>query len=146
MLDAVLEATADADILLMAAAVGDYRPATVSEHKIKKTADLTLRLERTPDILAAVARRRAEAGFPRVVVGFAAESQDLLANARAKLEAKGLDLIVANDITAADAGFAAETNRVVLLDREGRVEALPLMSKAAVAEAVLDRVTRILAG
>ncbi len=146
MLDAVLEATADADALLMAAAVGDYRPATVAEHKIKKTADLTLRLERTPDILAAVARRRAGTGFPRVVVGFAAESQDLLENARAKLEAKGLDLIVANDITAPDAGFAAETNRVVLLDREGGVEMLPLMSKAAVAGAVLDRVTRILAG
>jgi len=79
-----------------------------------------------------------------VVVGFAAESQDLLANARAKLEAKRLDLIVANDITAADAGFAAETNRVVLLDREGGVEELPLMSKAAVAETVLDRVTRML--
>ncbi len=146
MLDAVLEATADADALLMAAAVGDYRPATVAEHKIKKTADLTLRLERTPDILAAVARRRAGTGFPRVVVGFAAESQDLLENARAKLEAKGLDLIVANDITAPDAGFAAETNRVVLLDREGGVEALPLMSKAAVAGAVLDRVAHILVG
>jgi phosphopantothenoylcysteine decarboxylase/phosphopantothenate--cysteine ligase len=79
-----------------------------------------------------------------VVVGFAAESQDLLENARAKLEAKRLDLIVANDITAADAGFAAETNRVVLLDREGGVEELPLMSKAAVAETVLDRVTRML--
>jgi phosphopantothenoylcysteine decarboxylase/phosphopantothenate--cysteine ligase len=78
------------------------------------------------------------------VVGFAAESQDLLENARAKLEAKRLDLIVANDITAADAGFAAETNRVVLLDREGGVEELPLMSKAAVAETVLDRVTRML--
>ena len=142
MLDAVLEATADADALLMAAAVGDYRPATVSSHKIKKTADLTLRLERTPDILAAVAERRRTTGHPRVVVGFAAESQDLLENARAKLEAKGLDLIAANDITAADAGFAAETNRVVLLDRNGGVEELPLMSKAAVAEAILDRVAR----
>lgn len=146
MLDAVLEATADADLLLMAAAVGDYRPATTSPHKIKKTADLTLRLERTPDILAAVAERRAATGFPRVVVGFAAESQDLLENARAKLEAKRLDLIVANDITAPDAGFAAETNRVVLLDREGSVERLPLMSKSAVAEAVLDRVGRYLMG
>lgn len=146
MLDAVLEATADADVLLMAAAVGDYRPATVSEHKIKKTADLTLRLERTPDILAAVARQRADTGRPPIVVGFAAESRNLLENARAKLEAKRLDLIVANDVTAADAGFAAETNRVVLLDREGGVEELPLMSKAAVAETVLDRVTQMLTG
>lgn len=146
MLDAVLEASADADVLLMAAAVGDFRPATVPAHKIKKTADLTLRLERTPDILAAVARQRVVTGFPRAVVGFAAESQDLLENARAKLEAKRLDLIVANDITAPDAGFAAETNRVVLLDRAGGVEELPLMSKAAVAETVLDRVTRMLTG
>ncbi len=142
MLDAVLEATADADVLLMAAAVGDYRPASVSPHKIKKTADLTIRLERTPDILAAVAERRRTTGRPRVVVGFAAESQDLLENARAKLEAKGLDLIAANDITATDAGFAVETNRVVLLDRDGGMEELPLMRKAAVAEAILDRVAR----
>lgn len=145
MLDAVLEATADADVLLMAAAVGDYRPVTVSAHKIKKTADLTIRLERTPDILAEVARRRSATGQPLVVVGFAAESQDLLENARAKLEAKGLDLIAANDITATDAGFAAETNRVVLLDRDGGVEELPLMSKAAVAETILDRVASLLA-
>ena len=81
---------------------------------------------------------------PQVVVGFAAESQDLVQNARAKLEAKGLSLVVANDITAPNAGFAADTNQVTLLDPEGRVETLPLMSKAEVAEVVLDRVVELL--
>ena len=141
---ATLEACAEADLLLMAAAVADYRPAEVAAQKMKKAAaDLTLRLTRTPDVLASVAARRAESGYPHTVVGFAAESQELIANARSKLEAKSLDLIVANDVTARDAGFAAETNRVVILDREGGVEELPLMSKTAVAEAILDRVTEI---
>jgi phosphopantothenoylcysteine decarboxylase/phosphopantothenate--cysteine ligase len=140
MREATLAACADADALLMAAAVGDYHLETPAEHKIKKEeqGDLLLRLARTPDILAAVAGQRAETGFPRMVVGFAAESQGVVENARVKLAAKGLDLIVANDVTAPDAGFAAPTNRVTLLGRDGRMEALPLMSKAAVAEAVLD--------
>jgi phosphopantothenoylcysteine decarboxylase/phosphopantothenate--cysteine ligase len=142
---AVLEASAQADVLLMAAAVGDYRPADTFAQKLKKTEkDLTLQLTRTPDVLAAVAERRRETGYPRVTVGFAAETEGLLANARAKREAKRLELIVANDVTAAGAGFGAETNRVVLLDRDGSVEELPLMSKAAVAEAVLERATDLL--
>jgi phosphopantothenoylcysteine decarboxylase/phosphopantothenate--cysteine ligase len=117
----------------------------VASHKIKKTdSDLTLRLARTPDVLATVAARREEAGLPRVVVGFAAETQDLVENARAKLAAKRLDLIVANDVTAADAGFGWETNRVLLIHRDGQVEPLPLMSKAAVAEAVLERAAALL--
>lgn len=141
MRDAVLAACIRTDLLLMAAAVGDYRPTTVALQKIKKEeGDLTLRLEHTPDILAAVAEQRTTTGFPRVVVGFAAESQDLVENARAKLKAKRLDLIVANDVTAPNAGFAAETNRVVLLDRQGNVEELPLLTKAAVAEAVLEHI------
>jgi len=145
MQQAVVEACAEADLLLMAAAVGDYRPSTTAAQKIKKTTEgLTLRLTRTPDVLTAVAQLRVASGFPRVVVGFAAESQDLLQNARAKLMVKDLDLIVANDITAQDAGFAAETNRAVLLDREGGVEELPLLSKAEVAEIVLDRSTALL--
>jgi phosphopantothenoylcysteine decarboxylase/phosphopantothenate--cysteine ligase len=137
MRDAVLAACASADLLLMAAAVGDYRPATVAAQKIKKGGPLTLHLERTPDILAAVAERRAVTGFPRRVVGFAAESERLVEHAHAKMEEKGLDWIVANDITASDAGFAVETNRVVILGRDGSVEELPLMNKAEVAEAVL---------
>jgi len=145
MCDAVLAAATDADALLMAAAVADYRPAETAAHKIKKgESDLTFRLTRTPDVLAAVAGRRAKTGAPRVVVGFAAESQNLIENARAKMEAKGLDLIVANDVTAPDAGFGVETNRVVLLDSTGGIEELPLMSKAAVAEVVLDRVVNLL--
>ena len=133
-------------MLLMAAAVADYRPAEDAPQKIKKgEGDLTLRLVRTPDVLAAVAERRAATGRPRVVVGFAAETENLIENARAKLQAKGLDLIVANDVTAPGAGFAVETNRVVILDREGRADPLPLMSKPAVAEAVLDRVAGLLA-
>jgi phosphopantothenoylcysteine decarboxylase/phosphopantothenate--cysteine ligase len=148
MHDAVLSALEQQpDALLMAAAVADYCPARTAPQKIKKEGtDLTLHLARTPDILLAVAAQRATTGFPRAVVGFAAESEDLIENARAKLAAKDLDLIVANDITAHDAGFTAETNRVAILDREGKREDLPLMSKAAVADAILDRVVPLLIG
>ena len=147
MREGVISAVERADVLLMAAAVADYRPAEAAPQKIKKSMGAQdLRLVRTPDILSDVAVQRAETGFPRVVVGFAAESQDLVKNARAKLETKGLDLIVANDITAPDAGFAAETNRVVILGREGSTEELPLMSKTAVAETVLERVAGLLTG
>jgi phosphopantothenoylcysteine decarboxylase/phosphopantothenate--cysteine ligase len=145
MKEAVLEASATGDALLMAAAVGDYGPTEVAAQKMKKgTSDLTLRLTRTPDILAAVAEKRAATGCPRVVVGFAAETEDLLENARKKLEAKDLDLIVANDVTAAYAGFGTETNRVVLLGRDGEATELPLMSKFAVAERVLEQVGNLL--
>jgi phosphopantothenoylcysteine decarboxylase/phosphopantothenate--cysteine ligase len=145
MHDAVLSAVEQADALLMAAAVADYGPTRIAPQKIKKgETDLTLRLARTPDILSAVAARRTITGFPRAAVGFAAESEYLVENARAKLSAKSLDLIVANDITAHDAGFAATTNRVVILDREGKREDLPLMDKAAVADAILDRVVFLL--
>ena len=147
MHDATVVACADADLLLMAAAVADFRPATTTPQKIKKDAsDLTLRLKRTPDILTSVTTQRKATGFPRVVVGFAAESQAVVENARAKLTAKRLDLIVANDITATDAGFDAETNRVVLIRRDARPEQLPLMSKSAVAEAILERVVGMLHG
>lgn len=145
MHDAVLSAVERADALLMAAAVADYRPAEATPQKIKKEkGGLTLDLVRTPDTLSAVAQQRAEVGYPRLVVGFAAESENLVENARAKLEAKRLDLIVANDVTAPDAGFGVETNRVVLIGRDGSVEELPLMSKGAVAEAILERVVRLL--
>ena len=105
----------------------------------------SLQLTRTPDILMAVAELRAKVCSPQVVVGFAAESENLLENARAKLAAKHFDLLVANDITAHDAGFAAETNRVAILAPDEGVEQLPLMSKAAVGEAVLDRLVAVLA-
>lgn len=145
MHDVVLPAVEQADVLLMAAAPADYRSTAAAPQKIKKgKGDLTLRLARTPDILSSVAVRWAETRYPRIVVGFAAESENLLENARAKLVAKNMDLIVANDIIASDAGFNAETNRVVILDRDGGTEKLPLMSKAAVAEAILDRVQSLL--
>lgn len=143
---AVLEASAGADVLLMAAAVADHRPDEAAAQKMKKgDHGLSLRLTRTPDILAAVARQRAESGWPRVVVGFAAETEDVVANARGKLVAKNLDLIVANDVTAADAGFEAETNRVVLVEGQEGATELPLMSKFAVADRVLTRVEALLA-
>ncbi len=141
MLDAVLAHLPGADLLLMAAAVADFTPADTAAHKIKKsgTDGLTLRLAPTADILAEVQRARQATGFPRVVVGFAAESENLLENARAKLERKGLDLLVANDITAPEAGFAVETNRVTILDAEGGQQPLALMSKTQVAEIVVER-------
>jgi phosphopantothenoylcysteine decarboxylase/phosphopantothenate--cysteine ligase len=129
----------------MAAAVADFRPQTSEPHKIKRGSGArTLQLEPTEDILAQVAERRKQSGRPKVIVGFAAESQDVLDSARSKLERKGLALIVANDVTATDAGFAVDTNRVTLLDAGGGVQALPLMSKAQVAEHVLDRLEALL--
>lgn len=148
MLDAVLEHVVAADVLVMAAAVADYRPAIVQTEKIKKTdggAGMSLEMEQTPDILVEVQRRRESAGTPAIVVGFAAESQDLLANAQAKLARKGLDLIVANDITASDAGFSVDTNRVTLIAADGEVRPLPLMSKAEVADVVMAWAARRLA-
>lgn len=145
MAGAVQAASGDADALLMAAAVADFRPALAADQKLKKERGLaSLPLEPTTDILSTVAEQRHESRRPRVVVGFAAETEDLLENAAAKLQAKDLDLIVANDVSATDAGFAVNTNRVILLDAWGNSEPLPLMSKTAVAERVLDRVIKLL--
>ncbi len=145
MRDAVLSASEGADALVMAAAVADYRPVESALQKIKKTeGDLTLQLSRTPDILAEVARRRESGRAPQVAVGFAAETEDLLANAREKLQRKRLDLIAANDVSAADAGFGVDTNQVTLLAADGTVEALPLMSKEEVAHEIWDRVGQLL--
>ncbi|MCB0181623.1 MAG: bifunctional phosphopantothenoylcysteine decarboxylase/phosphopantothenate--cysteine ligase CoaBC, partial [Anaerolineae bacterium] len=130
MLDAVLTATDQATALIMAAAVADFRPLTVAEQKIKKRGDtegLVLELVRNPDILAEVAARKATGTGPDITVGFAAETHDLLANAHEKLKRKRLDLIVANDVTATDAGFAVDTNRVTLLGTDGSIEETPLM-------------------
>jgi len=144
MAGAVLDACPHADALLMAAAVADFRPAGPSVHKIKKAQGVpTLALERTPDILSEVARQRRESGRPRAVVGFAAETENVLANAQAKLEAKGLDLMVANDVSAADAGFGVDTNRVTLIDAGG-ANPLPLLSKAEVADQVIERLVDLL--
>lgn len=145
MLDAVLSETHDADALIMAAAVADFRPRIPQTQKIKKETEISsLELEATPDILVAVAERRAHLGFPRRVIGFAAESEDLLTNAQSKLQRKRLDMIVANDISAQNAGFEVDTNQVTLLFADGRVEALPLMGKDQVAEVVIGHLITML--
>ncbi len=140
MRDVIVPESADADVLVMAAAVADYQASEPVGEKIKREGreGLSLSLSRTPDILVEVGTR---AGL--VKVGFAAESSDLLANAAHKLKAKGLDLIAANDITATDAGFGADNNRVVLLDHAGGKEELPLMTKYEVAWRILDRITAL---
>jgi phosphopantothenoylcysteine decarboxylase/phosphopantothenate--cysteine ligase len=144
MRQAVLAALPESDALIMAAAVADYRPVGAAAHKIKKGGSgLELELVRTTDILAEVAAQRTELGWPRVVVGFAAETQDLLANAQAKLQAKCLDLMVANDARQA---MGAKVNQVTLLDVSGGVEELPLLPKDEVAERVMDRVVELLQG
>jgi phosphopantothenoylcysteine decarboxylase / phosphopantothenate---cysteine ligase len=141
MLEAVLAECALAEALLMAAAPADFRSAAPASQKIKKEAGAPhIQLAANPDILSAVAHQKSETGFPRVTVGFAAESQDLLENAQHKLETKKLDIIAANDISAGDAGFSVDTNRVTLLFAGGRVEALPLLTKAEVADVILERV------
>jgi len=139
MRDAVVRECRDAQALVMAAAVADYQPVAIAEQKMKRRAKtLSLELTRTPDILA-------EAGTGLIRVGFAAESENLVANARGKLESKGLHLIVANDITGPETAFDADTNRVVILDRDGGEERLPAMAKYDVAQRILDRVVELLA-
>ncbi len=147
MCDAVLAAQPEIDVLIGAAAVADFRPAEVADQKIKKKGDsegLVITLVRNPDILAEVARHQVALGRPYVTIGFAAETENLLDNAQVKLAAKGLDLIVANDVTATDAGFAVDTNRVVLLAPGTAPEPLPLLSKQAVAERIMQRITEML--
>lgn len=139
MLNAVLEHSRTADALVMAAAVADFHPAVTNTQKIKKSSGFkSIPLEPTADILATLAAERVKTGLPRRVIGFAAESQDLLQNAATKLKAKNLDLIVANDITAPDAGFETSTNRVILLYPDGRQESLPLQSKDEVADHLIQ--------
>jgi len=134
MRQAVENVTPQADALVMAAAVADYRPTKAVKDKIKKVeAGLTLELECTPDILGSVKGKF-------IKVGFAAESSNLVENAKQKLKQKGLALIVGNDITASDNGFSADSNRVTIIDREGKVDSLPLMPKREVADKILDRV------
>ena len=138
MNEVVAKAVIKADALIMAAAVADYQSRVVSKAKIKKDApSLTLELVRTPDIITEV-----KGNF--VKVGFAAESEDVVKNARGKLEKKQLDLMVANDITATDSGFGADTNKVTIIDRDGKTEELPLLTKREVAERILDRVAKLL--
>ena len=142
MHDAVAATLPDADVLIMAAAPADFRPAQVAAQKIKRgEGALSVALTPNADILAGTRALRREGA---VIVGFALETTDLEANARRKLSAKELDLIVLNDATEPGAGFGVDTNRVTLLARDGSSEALPLMPKSDVADAILDRVARLL--
>ena len=143
MYEAVLSRLEEATVVIKAAAVVDYRPAQAASRKLKKAAGVPeVHLEPTPDILAEVGRRKGR----RVLVGFAAETEDLVANARAKLERKHLDLVVANEVGRPGAGFEADTNAVKILDASGQAEDVPVQSKRAVADQVLDRVAALLRG
>ena len=138
---AAVQRRADADLVVMAAAVADYTPAESSDRKVKKgDGDLTLRLRRTPDILAALGERKRDG---QTLVGFALETHDGIEHARGKLDRKNLDWIVLNHANEAGAGFGPGTNRVTILGRDGSAEELAQMPKAAVAEAILDRVVAV---
>lgn len=132
------ERCVDQDIVIQAAAPADFTPETVADSKIKKQGDepLVIRLTQTPDVAAAVGKLKKPG---QTLVGFAAETNDVLANAQKKLEKKNLDLIVANDVTAPGAGFDVDTNLVTLISRDG-LETLPLMQKSQVAHALLDKI------
>ncbi|MEE9608074.1 MAG: bifunctional phosphopantothenoylcysteine decarboxylase/phosphopantothenate--cysteine ligase CoaBC [Myxococcota bacterium] len=147
MREAVLAQLPDATIVVKAAAVADFRPTRPSQRKLKKEqladgATLTLELERTPDILAEICRQKGR----RVVVGFAAESHDVVENARRKLARKGCDLLVANDISRDGSGFDAADNTVVFVWPGGEIEELPRLPKSEVASQLLDRVEKLRGG
>lgn len=143
MLDTLLQESADA--LIMAAAGADFRPVNAAKDKLKKRDGIPqIQLELAPDILKTLASQSGVEKRFKVTVGFAAESRDLLANASEKLKSKGLDFIAANDISAKDAGFAVETNRITLLFADGTQESLPLMSKSEAAEKIIEQVARLL--
>jgi len=141
MREAVLARTETCSVVIKAAAVSDYRPRVVSEKKLKKGEPyLSLELERTMDILGEIGKKKGN----RILVGFAAETNDLVKNGRKKLLEKNLDFIVVNDVTRSDAGFGVDTNQVKILHSSGETTDLPLRSKEEVAEKILDEVLRIL--
>jgi phosphopantothenoylcysteine decarboxylase/phosphopantothenate--cysteine ligase len=142
MRDALDHECPDADAVIMAAAVSDWRVAEVADRKVKKgdSDTWTIDLVKNPDLIAGISSEKI------VKVGFAAETESLVENAKSKLVSKDLDLIVANDVTASDAGFASDDNRVIILDREGGIDRLPLMSKYDVGVEVLNRVLPLFKG
>ena len=141
MRKAVLTHFEGASVVIKAAAVSDYRPKTISEKKIKKgDSDTTLTLERTKDILGEIGKKKAN----RILVGFAAETEDLIAHAKKKLKEKNLDFIVVNDVTQPGAGFGLDTNQVKIVYPSGKVRDLPLMSKEEVSKVILDDTVRLL--
>ena len=141
---AVLDRARDANIVIMAAAVADYRAATSHDRKMKRgEGSITLDLEPTPDILAELGRASQDADKRRILVGFAAETHRVAENSRGKLERKGADMIVANDVTQEGAGFDTDTNIVTMYQRDGQEIALPKMSKFDVANRVLDQILEL---
>ena len=158
MRDAVHDAVIDADVLVISAAVADFRPAEVATQKLKKSESqaldeqngFSIRLVRNPDILEELAHSvyattiDERTGRPLIRVGFAAETNNLIANASAKLIAKRLDLLVANDVSRSDSGFGTETNKVHIFHANGAVEDLPVMPKTGVAAAIWDRIVSLL--
>lgn len=134
MYQAVKNSVSLADVLIMAAAVSDYRPETMASEKLKKNnKELNLNLRRTIDILSNI-----DGDF--IKVGFAAESSNLIENAKKKMKQKKLEIVVANDITVKDSGFGSDNNRVIIISADGKVEALPLLTKRKVADEILNRV------
>src|SRR4030043_1458930 len=141
MRKAVFNSLEGSSVVIKAAAVSDYRPKVISEKKIKKgESDTTLALERTKDILEELGKKKGN----RILIGFAAETEDLIANAKKKLQEKNLDFIVVNDVTKPGAGFGLDTNQVKILYPSGKVRELPLMSKEEVSQVILDDVVKLL--
>lgn len=137
MRDAVMENLNTSTVIIKAAAVADYRPSVCSNSKIKKQdGELVIRLERNPDIIAEVSKKKGN----RILVGFAVETENILENAKAKLVEKNMDIIVANDVTKEGAGFGYDTNIIKILTADDQIEDLPLMSKMEVADRILDRI------
>ncbi|MCJ7623102.1 MAG: bifunctional phosphopantothenoylcysteine decarboxylase/phosphopantothenate--cysteine ligase CoaBC [Anaerolineaceae bacterium] len=143
MLNAVLMEIDQSEALIMTAAVSDFRPVERRSNKIKKTEEFDLiRLENTKDILLEVAKVKTSTGFPKRTIGFAAESENLIENAKNKLKTKNIDLIIANDILAPDSGFEVETNQVSFIYSTGLVDKKPLMKKSEVADLIIQQVIK----
>jgi phosphopantothenoylcysteine decarboxylase/phosphopantothenate--cysteine ligase len=138
MAELVFDHLPQCDVLIMTAAVGDFAPESVQKEKIKKNGEepLILNLHPTQDILKAVAKKKSN----QLIIGFAAESENIIQSATEKLQRKQLDLIVANDISAPGIGFQSDNNQVILIDRNAQVESLPLLTKMGIADILLDRI------
>lgn len=142
MRNAVFAHHTDVEVIIKAAAVSDYRPAISADQKIKKREeDISIKLVKTPDILSELGSKKSKPG--QILIGFAAETENILTNAKEKLVRKNLDMIVVNDVTAKDAGFDVDTNRVTFIFRDGTIHELPLLIKDEVADELLDRVREI---
>jgi phosphopantothenoylcysteine decarboxylase/phosphopantothenate--cysteine ligase len=147
MAKAVLQETDKADLLIMAAAVADYRPAKPSTEKIKKDRGglNSIELETTPDILKEVtSRKKKKASGPGLTVGFAAETDDILKNAQKKMEDKDLDLIIANDVSGQDAGIGADQNQVTVIWKDGKKQEYPQMDKFLLSEILIEEIARLM--